>query len=234
VIGRRLAQTRHQPTPDDGYYRPTDQYRRRSQSPERVGDGDVRLASLESANRRLQDELRGVVEDNDRLRDEVERWRKWEREQREPRREEVSSRSSDTKPDGKTDVAVCSRRSNTSTTRLWSNGTTFLHLVLPAANISTTFACRWVFAASSSSTSRTRPLLHAKLSPIIPRSSVATSANALKWTHADVTPQQAASAPARVYGARSYRQSTSSTVLAESQRLACSMVLYTNLCIHIV
>lgn len=94
VIGRRLAQTRHQPTPDDGYYRPTEQHRRRSQSPDRAGDGDVRLAALESANRRLQDELRGVVEDNDRLRDEVERWRKWEREQREPRREEVSPTAS--------------------------------------------------------------------------------------------------------------------------------------------
>jgi hypothetical protein len=90
IIARRLAQTRHQPTTDEGYYRQTETYRRRSPTPERAGDGDVRMASLESANRRLQDELRGVVEDNDRLRDEVERWRKWEREQREPRREEVS------------------------------------------------------------------------------------------------------------------------------------------------
>jgi hypothetical protein len=54
-------------------------------SPDQTGEGDVRYASLESANRRLQDELRGVLEDNARLRDEVERWRKWEREQREPR-----------------------------------------------------------------------------------------------------------------------------------------------------
>ena len=83
VIARRLGQT-HQHTPqEDGYYRRTEQYP--PHSPDQTGDGDVRFASLESANRRLQDELRGVLEDNARLRDEVERWRKWEREQREPR-----------------------------------------------------------------------------------------------------------------------------------------------------
>jgi hypothetical protein len=83
VIARRLGQS-HQHTPqEDGYYRRTEQYP--PHSPDQTGDGDVRYASLESANRRLQDELRGVLEDNARLRDEVERWRKWEREQREPR-----------------------------------------------------------------------------------------------------------------------------------------------------
>lgn len=83
VIARRLDQS-HQRTPqEDGYYRRTEPYP--PHSPDQTGEGDVRYASLESANRRLQDELRGVMEDNARLRDEVDRWRKWEREQRESR-----------------------------------------------------------------------------------------------------------------------------------------------------
>jgi len=82
VIARRLDQS-HQRTPEDGYYRRTEPFP--PHSPDHGPDGDVRYASLESANRRLQDELRGVMEDNARLRDEVERWRKWEREQRDSR-----------------------------------------------------------------------------------------------------------------------------------------------------
>jgi hypothetical protein len=82
VIARRLDHS-HQRTPhEEGYYRQTEPY---PHSPDRNGDADVRYASLESANRRLQDELRGVMEDNARLRDEVDRWRKWEREQRDSR-----------------------------------------------------------------------------------------------------------------------------------------------------
>ncbi|KAK1925841.1 hypothetical protein DB88DRAFT_485315 [Papiliotrema laurentii] len=46
-------------------------------------DADVRIAALESANRRLQDELRCIHEENDKLRQELEHWRLWEREQRE-------------------------------------------------------------------------------------------------------------------------------------------------------
>lgn len=46
-------------------------------------DADVRIAALESANRRLQDELRVVTEENDKLREELDFWRRWERDQRE-------------------------------------------------------------------------------------------------------------------------------------------------------
>jgi hypothetical protein len=82
VIARRLDHTHQRPpSHDEGYYRQTEAYPQRS--PDHGADGEVRFASLESANRRLQDELRGVMEDNARLRDEVERWRKWERDQRE-------------------------------------------------------------------------------------------------------------------------------------------------------
>lgn len=85
VIARRLDHTHQRPpSHDEGYYRQTETYPQRS--PDRGADGEVRYASLESANRRLQDELRGVMEDNARLRDEVDRWRKWERDQRETSR----------------------------------------------------------------------------------------------------------------------------------------------------
>lgn len=79
----------HQRSPhEDGYFRQHDPYRRRSISPDKHVDVDIRVASLEAANRRLQDELRGVVEENERLRDEVEKWRRWERDLRETRRDE--------------------------------------------------------------------------------------------------------------------------------------------------
>lgn len=51
--------------------------------PEVTVDIDVRLAALESANRKLQDELKTVSEENERLREELDQWRRWEREQRE-------------------------------------------------------------------------------------------------------------------------------------------------------
>ncbi|KAL7420699.1 hypothetical protein Q5752_004650 [Cryptotrichosporon argae] len=58
----------------------------RSTSPvarsEAYADIELRVAGLESANRRLQDELRGVYDENDRLRAELERWREWTRESR--------------------------------------------------------------------------------------------------------------------------------------------------------
>ncbi|WWC96335.1 hypothetical protein V866_003202 [Kwoniella sp. B9012] len=46
----------------------------RSTSPERREtpfDADVRIASLESANRRLQDDVRNLIEENEQLRDEI-------------------------------------------------------------------------------------------------------------------------------------------------------------------
>ena len=46
-------------------------------------DKTVRLAALESANRKLLDELRGLGEDNERLYVEVGKWRRWERDLRE-------------------------------------------------------------------------------------------------------------------------------------------------------
>ena len=53
---------------------------------EAIIDVDVRVAALESANRKLQEELKFVGEENDRLREEVDQWRRWEREQREASR----------------------------------------------------------------------------------------------------------------------------------------------------
>lgn len=41
-------------------------------------DVDVRISSLEAANRRLQDELRGAHDEIDRLRDDLDKWRIWE------------------------------------------------------------------------------------------------------------------------------------------------------------
>lgn len=41
-------------------------------------DVDVRISSLEAANRRLQDELRGAHDEIDRLRDDLDKWRAWE------------------------------------------------------------------------------------------------------------------------------------------------------------
>lgn len=59
-----------------------------SDSPEHrdgLADGELRVASLESANRRLQDELRSLAEENDRLRDELEDWQRWEKNMRQER-----------------------------------------------------------------------------------------------------------------------------------------------------
>ncbi|GFZ44962.1 hypothetical protein JCM24511_02688 [Saitozyma sp. JCM 24511] len=49
-----------------------------SVSPERreAADVDVRVAALESANRRLQEELKGAYEENDRLREELDGWKR--------------------------------------------------------------------------------------------------------------------------------------------------------------
>ncbi|WWC88448.1 uncharacterized protein L201_003359 [Kwoniella dendrophila CBS 6074] len=54
----------------------------RSNSPDRREppcDNDVRIASLESANRRLQDDVRNLFDENEQLRDELRRWRSWNR-----------------------------------------------------------------------------------------------------------------------------------------------------------
>ncbi|OCF44363.1 hypothetical protein I317_01808 [Kwoniella heveanensis CBS 569] len=45
-------------------------------------DADVRIAALESANRRLQETLRNLHDENDELRKELRRWRIWGREVR--------------------------------------------------------------------------------------------------------------------------------------------------------
>lgn len=45
-----------------------------------AADTSVRMASLEAANRRLRDELRGVYEENDRLREDLDGWRRWHHE----------------------------------------------------------------------------------------------------------------------------------------------------------
>jgi hypothetical protein len=52
---------------------------------DRIGDGDVRYASLESVNCSLKSDWRGVMVDNARLKDEVKRWRTWERARRDSR-----------------------------------------------------------------------------------------------------------------------------------------------------
>ena len=43
-------------------------------------EGDIRLAALESANRKLQEEIRLISEENNRLLEEVMDWRRWEME----------------------------------------------------------------------------------------------------------------------------------------------------------
>lgn len=43
-------------------------------------DIEARFTALEAANRRLRDEVRGVYEENDRLREELEGWRRWHHE----------------------------------------------------------------------------------------------------------------------------------------------------------
>lgn len=43
-------------------------------------DTDLRVASLEAANRRLQEELKSVSEENERLQAKLEQWSRWERE----------------------------------------------------------------------------------------------------------------------------------------------------------
>jgi hypothetical protein len=81
AMARRLGDS--VPPRDEQYFRPPAD---RPTSPDRGPvEGDIRVASLESANRRLQEELRVVSEDNDRLRDELEQWKNWELENRDER-----------------------------------------------------------------------------------------------------------------------------------------------------
>ncbi|EIW67722.1 hypothetical protein TREMEDRAFT_64316 [Tremella mesenterica DSM 1558] len=57
-----------------------------SPSPERresYAEGDVRIPALEAANRRLQEELRMSHDENDRLKEELAHWARWEAERRE-------------------------------------------------------------------------------------------------------------------------------------------------------
>lgn len=103
----------HRHSPEYSRHEP---YRRRSVSPDRHADGDVRVASLESANRRLQDELRGALEENERLRDEVDRWRRWERDLRDHRPPEERVRLLWSFPSRDwTDRSVRSKRADTAT-----------------------------------------------------------------------------------------------------------------------
>jgi hypothetical protein len=46
-------------------------------------ESDMRVASLEAANRRLQDEVRDLLEENEVLREEVDNWRRWDHDGRE-------------------------------------------------------------------------------------------------------------------------------------------------------
>lgn len=70
----------------DGFRRPS--FSSQSTSPERrEHDPELRIASLESANRHLQDEMRAAVDENDRLRQEIEGWRRWERGKRDEKNE---------------------------------------------------------------------------------------------------------------------------------------------------
>jgi hypothetical protein len=84
------ARADDEPFPRYPSYNPPSNHRQHSSfsgpsvSPERreAVDIEVRVAALESANRRLQDELKGVYEENDRLHEELESWRRRERDLR--------------------------------------------------------------------------------------------------------------------------------------------------------
>lgn len=52
------------------------------QRPDPASEADVRVAALEAANRRLQDELRFVHEENDQLHKQLDQWKRWDRERR--------------------------------------------------------------------------------------------------------------------------------------------------------
>ncbi|WWC70980.1 uncharacterized protein I206_104933 [Kwoniella pini CBS 10737] len=60
---------------------PASSSKRRSHSPDggKPLDADVRIASLESANRRLQDDVRNLFEENEQLKDELRKWQRWSR-----------------------------------------------------------------------------------------------------------------------------------------------------------
>jgi hypothetical protein len=88
---RRLGESSSTRSEDDPYVRypsyappsarrPNTGFSGPSVSPERreAADVDVRVAGLESANRRLQEELKGAYEENDRLREELDGWKRWD------------------------------------------------------------------------------------------------------------------------------------------------------------
>jgi hypothetical protein len=134
-----------------------DMYRRSPGSPDNKNlDVDVRVASLESANRRLQDELRGVVEDNERLRDEVERWRRWDRDMRETRRDDDRVRKMPRYPVAILHFSLIStvqpRRSDFTSPRSQVHGSSNVPFIDLSSRLS---AC-----ASSPSASGTKSVLH--------------------------------------------------------------------------
>lgn len=80
LIAKTLNQSHQRLDPDDACYRQMEALYPNSLN--RIGDGDVRYASLESVNRSLKSDWRGVMVVKASLKDEVELWRTWERAQR--------------------------------------------------------------------------------------------------------------------------------------------------------
>ncbi len=77
---------------------PQSHFSARSASPERLElsiDNDIRTAALEAANRKLQDKLRRIADENERMGAEIERWQRWERDQRECQPWKYAFRESD-------------------------------------------------------------------------------------------------------------------------------------------
>ena len=66
----------HGRSPHSADQYPYPPFRPRMTSPS-TSDADVRIASLDSANRRLQEDVRGLTEENERLRDALARWQEW-------------------------------------------------------------------------------------------------------------------------------------------------------------
>ena len=94
AMSRRLGESGAEPYvdgEDKGWTRGDRPSFSHSLTPEREGEGDVRLAALESANRRLRDEVRDLGDENARLREDLEGWRRWSQDIR-GREERVSGR----------------------------------------------------------------------------------------------------------------------------------------------
>jgi hypothetical protein len=73
LVAKSLNRSHQRLEPDDVCYRQMEALY--PNLLDRIGDGDVRYASLESVNRSLKSDWRGAMVANARLKDEVERWR---------------------------------------------------------------------------------------------------------------------------------------------------------------